>query len=527
MPVRGKKHRSRKLLAVAVLLLLALLSAANFKLAKDPLWKLARHELTFEEYVDKVQTGYLSDNFAYKNDFLNLNGLFARLTGRRVLNNVVRLNNGMLSQVVSDIDTTPLADTIADSSNYLNKQNIPFLYIQMPYKESLDGQSFPVGISSYANKNTDELLSQLSAEGIETLDLRPLLAKTPEMLEQYFARTDHHWKADGAFVAFQEVLYCLHELFPDGNIDLTYARADQWERHSIDNWFLGSLGKRVGIFFGGTETFYWYTPRFETEMSCVIPSRGQLFRGDFTEANMRMQYIEKKDYFNSNAYTSFIGSDSDSPLVQHRNLNAPSPLKIIMIRDSFTRPLQMFLSTVFQEIDVIDPRYFSECTIAEYVERTKPDIVIFGINPGVFGEKSYQNFGLKEANPTSAEEATYELINRQDIAIEAKDNKNNYTAYPLEPNAIYRVSFSKVDILEGVTAGVGLRLYNKTSKKVLQNTLFDIAYCEAKKDFSWTFRTPDTEDELELLFYAGIYGSTQGKGVVYHNVTLKKSQIME
>lgn len=141
-----------------------------------------------------------------------------------------------------------LADEISNLSDYLSEQGVPFLYVQLPNKEPLSGQVFPVGAASYGNKRADSLLSQLSVEGVKVLDLRPQLIQTPEMTEQYFYKTDHHWNADGAFAAYQEILSCLHESFPEGNIDLTYAQADQWERHSIDDWFLGSHGKRVGFF---------------------------------------------------------------------------------------------------------------------------------------------------------------------------------------------------------------------------------------------------------------------------------------
>ena len=523
MPDQETKHRGRKVLVVVVLALLVLLSTVNLKIIKGPLLKLIGRETGFAGFVDDVQKGYLSDSFTYKNDFLNLNGLFARLTGRRTLNDVVRLNNGMLSWLRAHhnmIDMTYIAINITYFSAYLSEQNIPFLYVQMPHKESLDEQDYPMGITSCANKNADDLLSRLSAAEVESLDLRPLISQTSEMLEQYFYKTDHHWNSDGAFIGFQKILNHLNELFPEGNIDLKYAQADQWERHFIDNWFLGSQGKHVGIFFGGTDPLTWYTPKFETEMSCMIPARGWLYRGDFTEANIRIWYIEQKNYFGNSAYNVYIGGDY--PIVQHRNLNAPSPLKVMMIKDSFTLPLQAYLSTVFQEIDVIDPRYFSECTIAEYVERTAPDMVILAMSPDVFDDKLYQNIGVQEAIPIRAEAGSYEPVFQQQITVAENDSNYNYATYPLEANTVYRVSFGGVDILAGRAEGVGLRLYDKTTKTVLGNAIFDLAYCEAANGFHWVFRTPDTQDELELLFYAGIYGVTTGNGVVYRDVTVER-----
>ena len=520
MPAQKKRHHSGKLLAVTVLAMLALLSIVNCKMILKPLLSFVQHDLVFEEFIDEVQKGYISDNFVCKNDFVNLNGLFARLTGRRTLNDVVRLNNGMLGWAMQDVDMTAMANGITGLSEYLNELNIPLLYVQIPFKEALDGQTYPVGITSYANKNADNLLFQLSAGGVESLDLRPLLAQTPEMLEQYFAKTDHHWNNDGSFAAFQEILGCLHELFPEGNIDLTYAQADQWERHAINDWFLGSLGKRVGIFFGGTDPLIWYTPKFETEMSCTIPKYEWFVRGDFSEANIRTLYIEEKDYFKYNAYCVYIGGDY--PLVQHRNLNAPSPLKVLMIRDSFTTPLQTYLSTAFQEVDTIDPRYFFTCSVAEYVEWTRPDVVIFAINPSVFTLEEYKHFGVEQIPPVKTENGFYDIVTQQDMEVEASDNDRNYMAYPLEANTLYRVTFEKVDILEGDTEGIVLHLYDRTIEAALENAIFDLTYCEATNGFSWTFRTPDIQDELQLLFYAGIYGATAGNGLIYRNVTLEK-----
>lgn len=520
MPAQEKKHRGRKLLTITVLALLMLLSVVNLKVVIKPIQKFIQREISFEDFTNEVQKGYLSDRFVRKNDFVNLNGLFARLTGRRTLNNVVKLNNGMLDRVRPKSNMTALANSIISFSDYLRERDIPFLYVQMPWKESLDGQSLPVGITSYANENMDNLLFQLSENNVEALDLRLLLTQTPEMLEQYFYKTDHHWNSDGAFVGFQAIMSYLHELFPENNIDMTYAQEDQWERHSIEDWQIGSWGKRVGIYFGGTDPLIWHTPKFETKMSRAVPDRSEFYRGDFTTANIITEYIEKKDYFGYETLRLYTGGAA--PLMQHRNLNAPSPLKLLMLKDSFTMPLQSFLSTVFQEIDVIDPRYFSECTVAEYVDRTEPDMVIFGINPNVFTKKAYRNFGVDKATSIPKEESAYELVVQQDIEVEASGDENNYTAYPLESNTLYRVSFDEVDILEGQTEGVGLRLYNKTSEKVLTKTIFDLAYCEATDGFSWTFRTPDTQDELQLLFYAGIYDSTAGNSVIYRNVMLKK-----
>lgn len=521
--LHSKKHHINVLAAV-VLLLLALLSAANYRAAERPLLRLARSEIAFEEFVDEVQSGYIANSFKPRNSFVNLNGLFARLTGRRVLNKIVRCENGMLTLPMAHVDITNFAQSIVDFSEYLNEyEDIPFLYVQMPYKEDLDEELLPEGVVGYANESTDALLDIFQNNGVHSLDIRPQVSQTTELLEQYFYRTDHHWNPEGAFVAFQEILKELQEMFPEGNIDLDYTRKELWERHEKENWMLGSRGKRVGQFFGGTDSLIWLTPRFETEMSYSAFYSGDLCKGDFTTANIRTQYIERRDYFEEIPYFLYIGNNY--PLGQHRNLAAPSALRVLIIKDSFSLPLEAYLSTVFQEVDALDPRELEELngrTIAEHIAWTRPDVVIFAINPGAFTNKKYQEFGVAGARQAYAQEGEYVIVEQQDIELNESDTENNYAAIPLEQNSVYKVTFDDVEVLTGETDGVGIQLYNRATNKNIDNVIFDLAYCEARGEFTWTFHTPETEDDLQLLFYAGIYGHTAGNSVVYRNVQLEK-----
>lgn len=515
-------HREkRNILAAAVLALLVGLSAANCKVPAEPLRQIPQGELTFEGFVEQVQKGYTANQFIPKNAFINLNGLFARLTGRRVLNNVIKCENGMLTQAMGKEDVSDLAQNIVDFAAYLDEcENIPFIYVQMPYKEDLEEKMLPEGIESFANQNADALLGVLRDHGVHCLDTRPWVCQTQEMVEQYFYWTDHHWTAEGAFVAFQEITSELQKMFPEANIDLDYTREELWEWHEKENWMLGSRGKRVGEFFAGTDPLIWLTPQFETEMSCSVPNIGALYKGDFNTANIRTEYIENRDFFGSIPYGVYIGRDY--PLVQHRNLHAPSELKVLILKDSFTLPLQAFLSTVFQEVDVIDPRIFTGCTISEYIALMQPDVVLLGMTPGSFYHQTYHDFGEAAARQTYAQKGDYQVVEQQDIELRPRDVAYNYTKVPLEPNSLYRVTFDDVEILAGDTQGVGLRLSNMTTEKDFGYIIFDISYCETRDGFTWTFRTPETGDDLELLFYAGIYGHTAGNSVVYRNVQLEK-----
>ena len=414
----------------------------------------------------------------------------------------------------------PMAEALVEFSEHLeNTEGIRFLYVQAPYKEDAEDALLPVGVESYANENADELLAALSDGGVTTLDLRPYLSETVELLEENYFVTDHHWNSYGAFTAFQKIADQVAGMFPEKSMELSCTDLNNWESHTLENWFLGSRGKRVGIWFGGTDDFTWLTPKFDTRMSCAVPKYRSLYSGTFEKSNLRTKYVTEKNYFDHNTYCLYIGGDY--PLVQHRNLSAGAELKVLLIKDSYSLPVQAFLSTLFQELDVLDPRHYTECSIAEYVNRTKPDLVLMLTNPSMFGTVAYREFGVEKVQP---EDAFWQTAEPQNILVEASDSNQYHYAYlNAEYGKEYNITFDDVEFLQGDAAGVVVSLYNQTKKTIVSSAVFDVEYCRATDGFEWIIETPDSgADKLWLIFYAGLPGDTKDKSVVYKNVIIQQ-----
>ena len=72
--------------------------------------------------------------------------------------------------------------------------------------------------------------------------------------------------------------------------------------------------------------------------------------------------------------------------VRHENGGAPVKRRLMVIGDSFVRPLQAMLSTVFSDILVLDQRRFAEGeSVVKFVEDFKPDVVMQMNNPSALG----------------------------------------------------------------------------------------------------------------------------------------------
>lgn len=500
----------RIIVTVFFCLFIAVLCAENSAKPVEAVSKLLKNEMDFPQMAKSVSASYLSDEFWGKDSFININGLFARLSGRHEYNHVLLLKNGMLGSGRQSPADSKLPETLPAFSRFVESIGGEFLYVVTPYKMDMQHELLPVSFPEYQNACADSVLERLAEAGVQTLDLRRILTETPEQLEKYFYRTDHHWSPDGAFVAFQEIMqYCKDHARSE--TDVRYTNPDLWERHVLDNWFLGSLGKRVGSLYAGTDPLIWYTPVFETNMSCIIPHRGELFRGSFEDTNIKDRFIKERDLFHKNAYCVYLGGDY--PLVLHRNMNAPNKEKILIIKDSFVLPLQAFFSTEFAEIDVIDPRYYSDSSIVEYCAWRKPDRVIMVNNVSALGNAAYAEFG------TAVEYGGEEIILRlSDVTIVPSDNHDNHHALPFEPEKgkAYSFSFESVSALEGSPEGVSVLLYDVANQETVLQYFFPMDCCDFPGGNQCFFKVPSDGPEnadYRLLIDAEISGKTANIGL--------------
>jgi len=520
---KENKNLGSKIFTLVLILFIAVSSVLNINLLVGALKTSKEKDLTVNETISEIKTTYTS-NFKAKDSYINFNGLFGKLSGRTIYNGVVLLNNGMLvDSSVTKPNFDKYSKNVKEFSEYLNESGKEYLYVQAPYKLDTAGELGNVGMDNRANEYADNMLSALKEYGVNTLDLRPYISANADMVEKYYYRTDHHWNTDGAFLGYTKIVDKLRELFPSADIDPTVTDQNNWKRDVYEDVFLGTRGKRVGKYYGGVDDFICYTPKFPTSMSCYVPKHDSFFKGDFSDAVIREDLVSTVDYFGISNYCAYIGGDY--PLVQHRNYNASCDLKVLFLKDSYTLPVQSFLSTVFREIEVLDPRHYNDGSIAEYVECYNPDIVIMMVNPSVMATSNYYTYGLDTVKTTGNTTKTDTIVEGKDILIPALENSNfNYkvSKEKLHPNTKYTVSFSDVEVQKGASEIATLALYDAKEARFIKRCGFDIEYCKSNNHFSWTFTTPNNTKNLQLLLYAGNISQTEGNQVLWKGYKLQQ-----
>ena len=332
----------------------------------------------------------LAEQFPLKRWFVELNGGAHRVVGRRFCNTVYRAPGGMLlSELKGKGRLEPIAKAVAGFSRWLAGKNASFIYVQTPSKIDMEGTMLPAPLVNRGNDRADDLMSQLAEKGVHAVDLRAMLTATPEDLERFFYRTDHHWNNDAVFKAFgvlaPEIARAVGD---DPSVVAPYVAASSWKRTVWPQCFVGTKSRRTGLLFGGKDDLIVYVPRFKTEMTMDLPSKGMRRVGDFRKTVMwHSNKIRKggSDGFGRDAYSLlYIGGTYG--VVRHENPGAPLKRRVLLVGDSYARPLEAFLSTVVTDLIALDQRRFAPGeTVAGFVESFKPDLVLQLNNPSGFG----------------------------------------------------------------------------------------------------------------------------------------------
>ncbi|MBR3223230.1 MAG: hypothetical protein IKF72_13500 [Kiritimatiellae bacterium] len=331
--------------------------------------------------------------FPQRLTFVTLNGLFVRLVGQHSCNGVVKTKpHGILLQPHANlVKTEKAAGRMRRFSDFCERHGAKFLYVQLPRKLDVSNRILPAGVVERANDNVRRMLGSIAEAGVAHVDVRADFAATPDDVARNFYRTDHHWRNDAAFrmagrLAAEIAVRCAAPE-ADAHRAAELLSPDAWTREVHPCCFLGSLGRRTGPLFAGLDDLAVLRPRFATRMSISIPSKRISLSGTFEDTNMRRadEALAGSKSFVTDAYSAlYVGGIY--PLVVHENRNAPLRKRVLLIGDSFARPVEAFLSVAVRRLDVVDPRRTARnFSIAGYVRQTKPDIVIQMINPSSLG----------------------------------------------------------------------------------------------------------------------------------------------
>lgn len=337
----------------------------------------------FEEFINKTNSIY-ENNLSCKNYFVEIYGTTQKIINKKLINDVktgyiLKDEKGFLHFPSYVSDTTKTANKLIEIENYLTKQNIPLCFV-LALSKDIDGfTEFKKGIDIYANSKTnyENFISVLKNSNINYINLNSSKYLNNIDLNNAFYKTDHHWQTKTSFWASKQIIKSINNTY-GFNIDNDgfNSNLDNYNVEILENSFLGSLGKRMGIVYSGVDDYTLIIPDFDTSLKLYKGYNQTLIKeGSFYDVIIDKEKSNVNNPINTNRYASYFGGDDDFITIE--NTKADNSYKILIIKDSYALPVAAFMSLSVNKLTMIDLRLTKEQSIKNYIEENDYDLILF------------------------------------------------------------------------------------------------------------------------------------------------------
>ena len=184
--------------------------------------------------------------------------------------------------------------------------------------------------------------------------------------DRYASKVDNHFTIYGALETFRAFI---ERVNGDTGLGLKTPAEEDFSADELPNPYLGSRMRTMMGLWHTDEKLVALRPKED------IPfERYDLFNGmeEITQTVPDVYYMPADDGAEL-TYNFYMGGDF--PYTEIRT-NRPELPSILIYGDSFTNALECLLYTDFDTMYSIDMRYYDKMTIDEFIEATKPDIVL-------------------------------------------------------------------------------------------------------------------------------------------------------
>jgi hypothetical protein len=205
------------------------------------------------------------------------------------------------------------------------------------------------------------------SKDVHAVDVYSALAR--HVNEDIFLRTDHHWAPLGAYYAAQQFAKVAK---------VPFKSLASYERHVVHDYVGSMYGYSKDIELKkNPEDFVYYVPKgvtyttyytdYTINSNYEVTGEGKPYKGKF--------FYKYKDG-NGGAYCTFMGSDTRITRVVTSTKNHR---RVLILKDSFGNAIPGYLFYSFEEVHVVDYRYFKK-NMKDYVRDNKITDILFANN---------------------------------------------------------------------------------------------------------------------------------------------------
>lgn len=304
---------------------------------------------------------FVSDQFPFRDLFVGINSYYNLITGRNGINGVYKAQDGYLIAEPEKVDFERLTRNTNRINNFTKEQKIRASLILVPTPGSFLEDKLPKNHKEY---HDDEIFTTVieNVNGFEFIDIRKTFSENKDT--QIYFKTDHHLTTNGSYLMYKE--FCESKYFP--------AVTDFKEKKVLED-FYGTNYSKSGLWLEKPDTVeVWYSKNnYKYEVTI----------DDLTEKNTYETLYFYKHNENMDKYPVFL--DGNHALVTIKNKDVSNGKRILIVKDSYAHCFATFLAENYEEIYMVDLRYYRKSTSSLIKEKGINELLF------LFGAQNFAN----------------------------------------------------------------------------------------------------------------------------------------
>lgn len=328
----------------------------NRVLASRP--KLTWESIKSGDFMTDFET-YVSDQFFARNQWISLKLYEDRFLGKKESNGVYLGKNGYLIEKPSEPDWKNVERNMAAISDFAGRhEEIPTYMCLAPNAYYILADHLPAKAPVRDQADDLKKIREMEGSSIKDIDVTGALQKHAK--EDIYYKTDHHWTSLGARYAFEEAAGAMKL----ENIETDYAV------HTVASDFQGTLASKSG-YHGSKDLVQVYQPKNQT-VDYVV---SYVEEGEKSTSIYNSKCLKEKD-----KYTVFFGGNHARIDI---STTQPERKNLLIFKDSYANCFVQFLLPYYQNIIMVDPRYYYE-NVDSLVESYGITDILFLYNVNTF-----------------------------------------------------------------------------------------------------------------------------------------------
>ena len=293
---------------------------------------------TFPEFTwENIKSGsfmsdfdtYVADHFAFRDKWVGLYSYASLAVGRNGANDIYSGKDGYLIAAPKDYNTEQVTGNLTKLKTFADNCGVTSKLMIVPEAGYILSGKLP---SQHKDYYDDKLYKAAQSSGLDLIDLRNTFKENANSVQLYY-KTDHHVTSESALLMYNA--YCK-------SVGLTPKK---FALSETIYGFYGTSYSKSGLWLKKPDTIHIYSLAADpSDINITIDG----------ETSNSLLFRDK--LLTSDKYEIFLNGNHDLTVIENNSVNNGKHL--LIVKDSFSHCFTTFLAENYEEIVLIDLRYY-------------------------------------------------------------------------------------------------------------------------------------------------------------------------